>query len=244
MLAVGLFAENPKPLGTTSGRDGLFQGGGWYLLGVQALTCVCLSLWSMLVTVILLWLINKVIPIRIDAHSELIGADLSEHKIRHGQVGISRALSALRPVLNHGGLEKVTQIGYNPGHDAYLQEFYSITHLNRNPTIYKAENLQDPSRLHDIKVLKDSKLLPILEGKKTRKLQTPTSDNFGHGNLLVFKNPDGSLVQQKAGIPNSGERNGSVRSNIRLTSSQRVGENDLNNNRSNHGSASRLAWLD
>jgi ammonia channel protein AmtB len=29
VVAVGLFAEDPLPLETTSGRKGLFKGGGW-----------------------------------------------------------------------------------------------------------------------------------------------------------------------------------------------------------------------
>lgn len=61
-------------------------GGGWYLLGVQALTGVCLAAWGALVTMALLWLIDLVLPIRMDPYEELLGADLTEHRIRHGQV--------------------------------------------------------------------------------------------------------------------------------------------------------------
>lgn len=37
-------------------------------------------------TVVLLWLINLIVPIRMDPNEELMGADLCEHKIKHGSV--------------------------------------------------------------------------------------------------------------------------------------------------------------
>lgn len=86
VVSVGLFADDPKPLETTSGRTGLFKGGGWYLLGVQCLTAFCLLCWGILSTGLLLWIINRIIPIRMDPNEELVGADLCEHKIKHDGV--------------------------------------------------------------------------------------------------------------------------------------------------------------
>jgi len=54
VIAVGLFAEDPQPLSTTGGRKGLFKGGGWELLGVQALCVVCLTTWAIISTSIIL----------------------------------------------------------------------------------------------------------------------------------------------------------------------------------------------
>ena len=84
VIAVGIFADNPIPLDTTSGRVGLFHGGGWYLLGVQSLTALCLALWGFFSSVILLYVINKIVMIRMPVHHELMGADLSEHHVKHG----------------------------------------------------------------------------------------------------------------------------------------------------------------
>lgn len=61
-------------------------GGGWYLLGIQSLSCICLTTWGILSCMCLLWLINKIILIRMAVHIELLGADLTEHRVRHGQV--------------------------------------------------------------------------------------------------------------------------------------------------------------
>ena len=49
-------------------------------------------------------------------YDELIGADLTEHHIRHGAVGVSRALSALRPWNEDDiGIENIKHVGTNPG---------------------------------------------------------------------------------------------------------------------------------
>lgn len=123
VIAVGLFADNPIPLGTTNSRSGLFKGGGWYLLGVQCLSALCLGCWGVASTFFLLWLINKIVPIRMDANEELLGADLMEHRIRHSQIGISRALSALAPLkIDLKDVISVPKIGVNPGHENALDE--------------------------------------------------------------------------------------------------------------------------
>ncbi|XP_019873312.2 putative ammonium transporter 2 [Aethina tumida] len=127
VLAVGIFADNPHPLGTTSGRKGLIKGGGWYLLGVQTLAAVCLITWGLLSTITLLWSINKIVTIRMGVHEELLGADLTEHLVKHGNVGVSRALSALRPVLDTSTVEKLQNVGQNPEHSRYLTLVKSMT---------------------------------------------------------------------------------------------------------------------
>ncbi len=40
-------------------------------------------------------MINKLIPIRMSAHEELVGADFLEHDVRQSGVGVSRAVSVL-----------------------------------------------------------------------------------------------------------------------------------------------------
>ncbi|XP_063217736.1 putative ammonium transporter 3 isoform X5 [Bacillus rossius redtenbacheri] len=115
VLAVGLFADNPRPLQTTSGRSGLFKGGGWYMLGVQSLSVLCLSTWAITTNYILLWFTNKIVPIRMDPMSELLGADLVEHRIRHAKAGISRIMSAVKPFPEEGDLRRVPAMGCNPG---------------------------------------------------------------------------------------------------------------------------------
>lgn len=58
-----------------------FSGGGFYLLGVQALTAVCIIFWGICSTFILLWLVNKITPLRMSIEDEILGADFTEHNI-------------------------------------------------------------------------------------------------------------------------------------------------------------------
>lgn len=110
-------------MGTTNGRSGILRGGGWYLLGIQALSALCLCCWGVCATTALLWCINKIIPIRMDPNDELLGADLMEHRIRHAQIGISRAISALAPIkIDLQEVAGVPTIGVNPRHEEMLDE--------------------------------------------------------------------------------------------------------------------------
>lgn len=142
VLAVGLFADNPIPLGTTNGRSGLFKGGGWYLMGIQSLSALCLTCWGVCSTIALLWCINKIVPIRMDPEEELLGADLMEHRIRHAQIGISRAISALAPLkVDLTEISGIPPIGMNPRHEDMIDEIRLVriiysAHLPRNRTFY------------------------------------------------------------------------------------------------------------
>ncbi|XP_077485191.1 putative ammonium transporter 3 [Amblyomma americanum] len=83
LLAVGLFADADTLLRLTSGRSGLFKGGGAYLLGIQALSGLCITAWSVLTSYVLLKAINYVIPIRMTELEEVLGADLMEHSLSY-----------------------------------------------------------------------------------------------------------------------------------------------------------------
>ncbi|CAK9833649.1 Putative ammonium transporter 3 [Anthophora retusa] len=158
IIAIGLFADNPHPLNTTSGRAGLFKGGGWYLLGVQCFVVVCLALWSFTTSITLLWGINKIIPIRMNVHDELLGADLVEHRIRHTQIGVSRAMSAFRPISQEHKLESVHPVGINPGHDSYIEKY---SRKNRTKNGKKLSLVKKLSRSPQINTITDA----VLTGK-------------------------------------------------------------------------------
>ncbi|XP_020291656.1 putative ammonium transporter 3 [Pseudomyrmex gracilis] len=141
VIAIGLFADNPYPLDTTKGRKGLFKGGGWYLLAVQSLSALCLTVWSFISSVVLLWIVNKIIPIRMSVYEEVLGADLVEHRIRHSKIGVSRAMSALRPFTMEKTLKNVHPVGINPGHDSYL-----VQHKKRKLNNFAKSGKQQLSR--------------------------------------------------------------------------------------------------
>lgn len=78
ILATGLFASkaiNP------AGADGLFFGSAGQF-GVQALTVVCVALFSLIGTWILLKLVDGVVGLRVSPQDEATGLDLSQHNER------------------------------------------------------------------------------------------------------------------------------------------------------------------
>jgi Amt family ammonium transporter len=75
-LAVGLFAVPGQ-----AAHAGLFYGGGWQLLGVQALGLAVVAVWGFVLTWGVLALIQKVKPVRVSRDEELIGLDVGIHGV-------------------------------------------------------------------------------------------------------------------------------------------------------------------
>ncbi len=71
-LAVGLF-------GATDDVRGLFYGGGFSQLGIQALGALSVFIWVALSAGLLFFIINKAHGLRVSEKEELVGLDLSEH---------------------------------------------------------------------------------------------------------------------------------------------------------------------
>ncbi|TBL70051.1 ammonium transporter [Paenibacillus thalictri] len=76
-IAVGLFAK-PE---LTSGPAGLFYGGGWQLLGVQALGLIVVSIWGFVLTWSAFKLIKRFVPVRVSRDEELVGLDVGIHGV-------------------------------------------------------------------------------------------------------------------------------------------------------------------
>ncbi|WP_073836878.1 ammonium transporter [Micromonospora sp. CB01531] len=75
-LAVGLLATksaNPAAV------DGLFYGGGYRLLGAQAIGVLAVVAYSIVATLLLSALIDRIFGNRVSSRDELIGLDLSQH---------------------------------------------------------------------------------------------------------------------------------------------------------------------
>lgn len=75
-LAVGLFT-----LPNTASHAGLFYGGGWSLLGVQALGLLVVAAWGFALTWGGLKLIQLFKPVRVTADEELVGLDVGIHGV-------------------------------------------------------------------------------------------------------------------------------------------------------------------
>jgi Amt family ammonium transporter len=74
-LLIGLFATDAAP----NGRSGLFYGGGFDLLGVQAIATVAVLAYSFVVTWLIAMALKATIGLRIDEEHELTGIDAHAH---------------------------------------------------------------------------------------------------------------------------------------------------------------------
>jgi len=70
-LMVGLFAV----------EGGLFYGGGWSQLGVQAIGVVAVAAWVIITTALLFGIIKKTVGLRVSREEEHRGLDHKEHGI-------------------------------------------------------------------------------------------------------------------------------------------------------------------
>lgn len=76
MLAIGLFAT----LGVNeAGANGLFHGGGFGLLGRQAIACIATLAYAFIVTYVIATIIDRTLGFRVSQEAEITGIDLSEH---------------------------------------------------------------------------------------------------------------------------------------------------------------------
>ena len=81
-LAVGLFATgNGQSLipGTEDSIVGLFYGGGFNQLGIQALGVVSVAAWTIVTMVIVFQLIKHTVGLRVTKDEEMKGLDVTEH---------------------------------------------------------------------------------------------------------------------------------------------------------------------
>ena len=76
-LYVGLFAQDG--IAGFSTGNGLFFGGGFELLGKQALGALCVGAFVFPVSFLVWWLIKKTIGLRVSLHEEIQGLDVNEH---------------------------------------------------------------------------------------------------------------------------------------------------------------------
>lgn len=75
-LAVGLFACGTE---TMPEAVGLFYGGGWQQLGIQAFGLLCIGAWTAVTIFLTFFCIKKTIGLRVTPHEEIQGLDKEEH---------------------------------------------------------------------------------------------------------------------------------------------------------------------
>ena len=82
-IMVGLFATG------VSTEKGLFYGGGWHLLGTQALGVASVAAYVAVVITIVFFILKKTIGLRVDAEHEITGLDVTEHGLLTAYAGFA-----------------------------------------------------------------------------------------------------------------------------------------------------------
>ncbi|KAL5003999.1 hypothetical protein ScPMuIL_017455 [Solemya velum] len=96
LVACGLFAQKDRVEYTFNDYDGLFEGGGFYLLGVQLLAVAAIIAWSALTAFLFLKLIDVTFGLRLSPEDELKGSDLTEHDVGTLETAITEFLTGDR----------------------------------------------------------------------------------------------------------------------------------------------------
>jgi Amt family ammonium transporter len=76
-LAVGLFAT--RTVNSAVSHEGLFSGGGWHLLGVQALTVVVTLAFAFTLTWLVAQVVRRTMGLRVPPQEEIDGLDTHTH---------------------------------------------------------------------------------------------------------------------------------------------------------------------
>jgi Amt family ammonium transporter len=78
-LLLGLFAD--RAFNSSVVHQGVFVNGSWELMGDQLIAVVSTIVWSGTLTLVICWVLSKVIPggIRVSEEDEETGLDLTQH---------------------------------------------------------------------------------------------------------------------------------------------------------------------
>ncbi|MBT1003655.1 ammonium transporter [Paenarthrobacter sp. DKR-5] len=100
-LFIGLAADPGSP----AAGDGLFSGGGFELLGKQAIGAGSVLVYSFVLSFAIGWVIKKTMGFRVSTQDEIDGVDLSQHAesaYEYGGVGVAGSFQPLHDQIQHG----------------------------------------------------------------------------------------------------------------------------------------------
>ena len=136
----GLFATG------ISTEKGLFYGGGFHFLGVQALGVVSVIIYVAVVMTIVFFVIKKTIGLRVDAEDEIAGLDVSEHGLLTAYSGFAM----LPESVPNGNGEPIVVSGDVPEAEAVpVRKMPSFE--EGTPKFTKVEIICKEARLEDLK---------------------------------------------------------------------------------------------
>ncbi len=139
-IMTGLFATG------VSTEKGLFYGGGWHLLGVQALGVVSVAAYVAVIITIVFTIIKKTIGLRVDPEDEIAGLDISEHGLLTAYAGF-----AMLPDTTSEEAAPVAVSGGVPVAEAVPVKAVPTFEAGTGPKFTKIEIICKESRLEALK---------------------------------------------------------------------------------------------
>lgn len=95
-LMVGLFSANESTYnGGLTMPKGLFYGGGFHLLGVEALGVLSVIAWVAVVMTVVFMIIKKTVGLRASKEDEISGLDISEHNLASSYADFMPAVGSM-----------------------------------------------------------------------------------------------------------------------------------------------------
>ncbi len=164
-LAVGLFATPTAPafargLGDGLGYGanqimgaGLFYGGGWALLGVQALGVVSIIAYTAVFITLTFAIIKATVGLRVTQEEETIGLDLEEHGLVSAYAGFMPVLGGEVPM---GAPAELPAAPVAAKDEAVEVKDYTTAPLGGKPKMSKVSIITKQSRFEALKAAMDA----------------------------------------------------------------------------------------
>ena len=140
-ILTGLFADG------VATEKGLFYGGGFHLLGVQALGVVTVAAYVAVIISVVFFIIKHTIGLRVSAQEEIEGLDISEHGLLTAYAGFEMA-----PDTIPADDAPVVVSGDTPAAEAVpVKRVPSFEEADGQPKLTKVEIICKESRLEVLK---------------------------------------------------------------------------------------------
>ena len=153
-LAVGLFATGSAPENAALNESpftGLFYGGGFSLLGKQALGVLTVGAWAAVTMTIVFFAIKKTIGLRASAQEEIIGLDATEHGLVSSYADFAPAMSQATLSYTSDDAKSVVKVNKPavPVEKAIPVESYTAPNPTGTPKITKIVAVFKQTKLGD-----------------------------------------------------------------------------------------------
>lgn len=144
-FAVGLFSTGADGVG-----KGLFYGGGFKQLGIQALGFVCVATWTVCTMIIVFFAIKKFHGLRVSEEEEIKGLDATEHNLPSAYADFMPAMAMATSASMQAVLPETKAVGapIQPVERAVPVESY-IT--KNKPKLTKIVMVFSPARFESVK---------------------------------------------------------------------------------------------